>query len=70
MHYIFPADFIFWKPVNEHKKIKEKLIPLIEKSLKKTKGKQSNYWLCDVNTEFFEKDINYQKYMHLILNEI
>ena len=70
MHYIFPADFIFWKPVNEHKKNKEKLIPLINKSLKKTKGKQLNDWLCNVNTEYFENSINYQKYMDLILNEI
>lgn len=70
MHYIFPSDFIFWKPVSEHKKIKEKLISLIEKNLKKTEGKQLNRWLCDVNTEYFENDTNYQKYMDLILNEI
>jgi hypothetical protein len=70
MHYIFPSDFIFWKPANEHKKIKEQLITLIKENLNKTKDKQLNKWLCDVNTEFFENDINYQKYINLIVNEI
>lgn len=69
MHYIFPSDFIFWKPANEHKKNKQELISLIKENLNKTQDKQLNYWLCDVNTEFFENN-NYQKYINLILNEI
>ena len=70
MHFIFPCDFIFWKPAKEHKKIKEQLFPLINNNLDKTKDKQLNKWLCDVNTEFFESDINNKKYFKLILNEI
>lgn len=70
MHHIFPSDFIFWTPVKEHQKIKNELLPLIKKNLHKTKDKQLNDWLCNVNTEFFENNVDYQKYFELILNEI
>ena len=70
MHFIFPSDFIFWKPANEHKKIKEELFSLIKNNLDKTKDKQLNNWLCDVNTEFFENNLNNKKYLKLILEEI
>ena len=70
MHHIFPSDFVFWKPVNEHNKIKKELLPLIYNNLNSTKDKQIDIWRCDVNTEFFESAENYTKYFKLIVNEI
>ncbi len=58
MHYIFPSDFVFWRPVNEHNKIKKELLPLIYNNLNNTKDKQIDIWRCDVNTEFFESAEN------------
>jgi hypothetical protein len=70
MHYLYPADFIFWAPVTNHKNIKQELLPIIKENLINTEKAQLNKWLCDVNTEFFSKDNKYIKYINLIVDEI
>jgi len=70
MHYIYPADFIFWTPVTNHKNIKRELLPVIKKNLINTEKAQVNKWLCDVNTEFFSDDNKHIKYINLIVDEI
>lgn len=70
MHYIFPSKFIFWTKVNRHKELKDLLLPTIKKSLDKTKNAQEKKWLCNVNTEFFSKDKDIEKYISLITDEI
>jgi len=70
MHYLYPANFIFWTSVTNHKNIKQELLPIIKKNLIKTEKAQLNNWLCDVNTEFFSEDNKYIKYINLIVDEI
>lgn len=71
MHYIYPSDFVFWGRALNHAEIKNKLYPEIQESLLSTKNKQKEFWLCEVNTEFFDssKERNV-KYLDLITKDI
>ncbi len=71
MHYIYPSDFLFWGRANNHSKIKEQLYSKIKNKLSDTESKQTQFWLCDVNTEFFDpanEVVN--KYLDLITTSI
>ena len=51
MFYKFPIDFVYWKQVGNHKKIKEKLLPAILNKKRETIN-PPNGWECNVNTSF------------------
>lgn len=68
--YIYPTEFIFWTPNNKHKEHKCLLWPEVKNSLSDTKDMQKEKWLCNVNTEFFCKEINVAKYIPLINDAI
>ena len=68
MQHIFYSDFIFWDKAPNHNKLKDMLLPMIEERSSVTKGQ--NNWACDVNTEFFSKDNDIDKYRDLIVSDI
>ena len=52
MNYTFPINFVYWKQVPNHKKIKDYLLPIIKKKKKETKSSGPSVWECDINTSF------------------
>ena len=52
MNYTFPINFVYWKQVPNHKKIKDYLLPIIKKKKKETKSSGPPGWECDINTSF------------------
>jgi len=70
MIYFFPGDFVFWASAPKHSEIKAELLPLIQKDINTVNRESTNQWLCKVNTEFFDKAINSDKYLRLITQGI
>lgn len=65
-HYVFPSEFIFWSKNALHEKHKADLLPKIYANLEATENKQRGTWLCNVNTEYFDRANSSQKYIGLI----
>ena len=53
---IFPANFICWEYVEEHKTIKEKYFNKLQSSISQLKN--DNGWHCDVTTSFGDANSN------------
>ena len=68
--FIFPTEFVFWTKNPTHKTNKAQLLQKIAASLEYTKEKQTEHWLCDVNTGFFSYEDDVQKYMRLCTDSI
>ena len=52
-HYVYPVDFFFWTKAKNHARNKEKLMGMVESTLKETASDHEGKWPCVVNTEFF-----------------
>jgi hypothetical protein len=68
--YIFPVEFLVWGKNPFHQKHKEALLPAVRRMLNTTKDKQKGSWLCEVNTEFFDRAKGVAKYVDLITDAI
>lgn len=67
-HHIFPLEFVFWTKNPKHEIHKQQLLPKIKEGLGETHGKQVDKWLCDVNTEFFNNNAGFEKYLPFIMD--
>lgn len=56
MKHIFPYDFVFWTNVENHKKIKEKFLPIALEKSNKISGQKPSSWKCDLTTSFLKQN--------------
>lgn len=68
--FVFYNEFVYKTQALDHNAIKTALMPQIEAELPHTEGAQKGKWLCDVNTEFFNRGQNPLKYVHLVRDEL
>lgn len=66
----FPAPFVYFYKVENHKDIKEKLLPEIEEDLKINADKIKNDWCCDVTSSFHFSQSDFLFKNDLLMDQI
>jgi len=67
MQHIFPPDFVFWTSIENHKEVKDYLLPLI-KQKEEESIKTPTRWYCDVNSSFEKNSIGENNFNQFLLD--